>query len=178
MKKGIIVIGPESSGTRNLTRLLISAGFAGDSGHEQRFFNPEIFKKEKPEKFVIRTSVPHDNQLIDFVRLKEVYENLNYKIYVLITSRDWNCMLQSQVNAGHTDTLDNAEERTRLALSFIYEKCFHSKISYNIVSYESLVNYPKETLGFLEKLIDIKFPEDHNIVNGNLKYYNLDGEKK
>ena len=52
MKKGIIVIGPESSGTRNLTRLLISAGFAGDSGHEQRFFNPEIFKKENQKSLL------------------------------------------------------------------------------------------------------------------------------
>lgn len=58
--KRILVIGPEHSGTRYMTEVLVNAGAYGDYTHFQRMDNREIPKDKKV--IVLRRSVPHGTE--------------------------------------------------------------------------------------------------------------------
>lgn len=60
MKK-ILVIGPEHSGTRYMTEVLVKAGAYGDYTHKQRMDDRKI--PTDKEIVVLRRSVPHGNEI-------------------------------------------------------------------------------------------------------------------
>tara|TARA_Y100000034_G_C6746111_1_gene331395 strand:+ start:266 stop:793 length:528 start_codon:yes stop_codon:yes gene_type:complete len=170
-KELFFVLGPESSGTRNLTRLLIEAGCVGDFGHEQRFDNPSVFLDLMPQKAVIRRSMPHDNHMINIVSFIEFFNSNGYKVNPIVTSRDWDCMVKSQVAAGHALSIKEAEKRIRLAQGIIYSHLCQIEANFVVVSYESLVQRPNKVLQNLGNRFNISFPKNCMIYDGNEKYF-------
>ncbi len=170
MKKAIVVVGPESSGTKNMTRLLILAGYQGSSEHYQPYNDLENLKRDMPEHLVVRWSIPHDSEYVNLPGTIKTLSDLGYHVSSLVTTRDWRCMVESQVNAKHVKNPFQAHRQIRKAYEHIFTELNLSKVYYETVSYESLVYAPVETLFNLGKTYGIKFPENHGIINANSKY--------
>ena len=171
MRNAIIVTGPESSGTRNLTRLILESGYSGKSGHSQPYTTLSNVEIDKPENLVVRWSIPHSDQFVDLSSFIAELKKIGYSVRAIITTRDWNCMIKSQVRTGHVNSIDQAKIRTRQAYQHIFSHLNYSKIYYETVSYESLIYRPIETLKNLGNVYQLDFPLRHRIKNGNKKYY-------
>ncbi len=182
MKRGVIVLGLESTGTRNLTRILIESGFVGSSVHIQPLMGKEAFLSINPQQFVIRYSAPHNSHLYDIHSILEYFKNLGYSMMVMITTRDWHSMISSQVanNHGlcqdHTDPYKYSEKRSANAQVWLSNLMATLEYPYEVLSYETLLLYPKEVSNRIKAKYDISFPDDLCHEDANRKYYNLNGE--
>lgn len=143
------VLGPESSGTRLVTQCLINSGCRGDYGHEQRMDST----KDRGRLFhdcvsplVLRRSVPHNHDwLTDFTRCVAESEEYGYNVRILVTHRDLTCTARSQVRVGHVDSVEDAERNIRKAYCRIWLELGLYDFPVYIVTYESLVTWPRTT---------------------------------
>lgn len=163
--KAFIVMGPESTGTRVLTQILISAGCVGDGGHEQRFDEYIPPPGEVGSDIVWRRSVPHFKSE-EMPYLKDMENKLNgYNIKVLITSRSIYPTARSQMrHRSYLENLKQAYERINEGYSHIFRQV--ASYDFMVVTYEGLKrNDTKicDSLG-LEK-------PDVDIYDGNEKYF-------
>lgn len=168
-RRVFLVLGPESSGTRLVTSVLVSAGCYGTAEHVQPFDNgipPDL------SPVVWRRSYPHghDHKWPNLSRLVE--DCGDRSVTVLITVRDMLCMVRSQLSRGHVQTERQAIDNIRLA----YEMLWIAVIGrdWYAVSYESLVLNPAQAQtdllnGFLLPLPE-KFVE---VYDGNKKHYDV-----
>jgi len=180
-KKVVIILGPESSGTRNIARLLVKSGFVGESlqgapkfMHEHGQYDDfDLFKKEQPEKVIFRRSVPHDYEWVDICAIVNFFKEASYFVSCIVTLRDWNCMATSQVNANHVRTVYEAKANIRKSYFHIFNGLNKAGIEYVPLSYESLIQYPTQTLRMLgvELNINFSFSDEHGIRDENAKYY-------
>ena len=177
MKRAVFVLGAESSGTRNMTRLLVKSGFAGTHEHYQRYDNFETLAKEKPDRFVIRRSVPHALTWVNIQGVIKFLKELGYFVSCIVTIRDWNCMIESQIKAGHVKDERKSRTNIRQAYAHIFSQLYAAGVEYVPVSYESLIHRPTETLERLGKELQINFPEVHGIRDENSKYYSQTKEE-
>lgn len=163
MGRAFIVIGPESSGTRMLTEVLVKAGCEGDYGHEQRWDTEEI----KGDLVVWRRSYPH---LQEPVEIKALLERLkDYEVKVIITTRDFYPMARSSVLRGHCKTTDEALNRMNDAYCKVFAQLKKLKLPFIVVSYENLA-LNKNAINVL--LAELKLPlTNFEITNQNEKYY-------
>ena len=96
---------------------------------------------------------------------------LGYHVTALVTTRDWSCMVESQVNSGHVKNIFQAKSQIKEAYEYIFTQLNASGVYYETVSYESLVHRPTGTLNNISKTYQLNFPTDHGIKDGNEKYY-------
>ncbi len=166
-KCAFLVLGPESSGTRLMTRILIAAGCAGDDGHEQRW------DAETPtvDKIVWRRSLPHGGQWPKLQTMLSCLYDANYAVQGLIMSRDWYAMSQSQVAAGHARNTDQAIWHSQQAYAKIFEALSAAFVPFEIVNYEALTQRPELTVARLLDRLDLMKLRDVSIQDGNAKYY-------
>lgn len=105
--KAFIVVGPESSGTRITTKILVKSGCFGDDGLEQRL--DEVVRSGVPfeqPRIVIRRSVPNgEDPEPDIDHVRHVFEENGYKTYFILTVRDWYANYKSNVSYGFTEKL-------------------------------------------------------------------------
>jgi hypothetical protein len=134
--KAILVTGGESTGTRLMTKILISMGYYGDSGHEQRL---DQVIPQYPA-IVWRRSVPHARQFPPLAQMATTLRGLGYEVSALVMMRDWHCAAKSQVQAGHVANMEEAECNLRKAYAHITEQL--RDVPFTMVSYESLVQRP------------------------------------
>src|SRR6266540_4276722 len=106
MKRAYLVLGPESSGTRFVTKLLIDAGCLGDGDHEQRLDKPGDQSRELLEEALLphdetpivwRRSYPHGGQWVDISQAVGQLRRKGYDVHAVVTTRDWFPMIQSQL---------------------------------------------------------------------------------
>lgn len=133
----ILVLGPESSGTRVVTRMCVEAGCIGDWGHKQRW------DKEDPEDgidlLVYRQSFPHGGETPDVSEICSRFFKLGYGVRPVVIMRDWRSTVQSQVAAGHSKSEAEAEWKIRRALLDIFVGLRRAGMDdYRLVTYESL----------------------------------------
>lgn len=173
--KAFIVLGPESSGTRLLTRILINAGCEGSDQHIQPFDdnppNPSI-----SPLIVWRRSVPHGIDH-EWHGLDELISRLDgYVVNALISVRDQYCTEHSQLKVGHVETLDQARQNIRRAYKNVFSGTARWGLDLTVVPYESLVLGREQaqqnlirSLGFEgDSFIPVQ------IVDGNAKYLDVD----
>src|SRR4051794_21761910 len=97
--RSLLVFGPESSGTRLFTRVLLSAGCWGDGGHDQRL--DRSFAGAGP-MLVWRRSFPHFREWPDAAAMMDRLRAHGYEdVRVYWTMRDLECSVKSQLAAGH-----------------------------------------------------------------------------
>ena len=167
VKRAYLVTGPESSGTRLMTRALIAAGCFGDAGHEQRL-DGGIPDGTSP--IVWRRSVPHKQRYPDLTRLVERLRTHEYVVQAVVTTRDWHAMLRSQVALGHTPDIGKARHRTRRAYLHIFKHLDALGVPYIVASYESLVQRPRRALAAIAGELGLPAPVV-DVYDGNEKWF-------
>jgi len=164
--RAILVVGPESSGTRLMTAALIAAGCTGDATHQQRF------DKRLPDQPLIvwRRSYPHfhswPNSKARINRLKDA----GYDVSLAVMTRDWHCMSSSQVRSGHVSDRATAMANIRRAYVEIFEALRSTTAPFVVVSYESLVRYREAALKRVLAEFGLK-PAAIEIRDANRKYF-------
>lgn len=165
-KRAILVVGPESSGTRLMTAALIAAGCTGDATHEQRF------DESPPHQRLIvwRRSYPHfhdwPNSKARINRLRDA----GYDVAVAVMSRDWHCMSASQVRSRHVPDRSTALSNIRRAYVEIFEALRSTTSPFVVVSYESLAHYREAALKRTLAEFGLK-PAAIEIRDANRKYF-------
>ena len=149
----IIVIGPESSGTRMVTRLLLEKGCLGDAEHNQHWDKNPIthVNKTKNKPVVWRKSVPHGRKWPDMLEMKSKLENAGHaEITVVVILRDWYPQIKSmsekhlfhvKEDRSEANLMNVATAQTQEAVLHIFkeiEKAGFQK-DFLVVSYEAFI---------------------------------------
>ena len=165
MKRAFIVLGPESSGTRLTTRLLIAAGCEGGDGRAQ------VWDTHTPtaDLIVWRRSVPHGGEWPDIGRMLVQLEWEGYAPFVVITIRDWLPTIRSQV-ANHPP---GSEKEAIAHIREAYRQIFNAigERPFDFANYDALVARPQAAADALLKRIGLPSVEGVPIFDGNAKHY-------
>lgn len=135
MTRAYLVLGPESSGTRLVTRLLIGAGCYGDGDHEQRL---DAEFPADGRTLVWRRSIPHNRQWPSIVDMAARLRSAGYQVTAVVTTRDWYPTIRSQVAAGHVVNDTEASSNLQRAYPYIFEALARWNIPFVVSPYEAL----------------------------------------
>jgi hypothetical protein len=173
--KAFLVLGPESSGTKFLTELLIAGGCKGDEGHLQPFDHWQ-FGEEDP--IVWRRSFPWtDHHLwpnIALDLLKPLRAHGFNDIIALIVTRDWFSLSQSQVDPRNRHAPDGQSALLNISLAYqeIFTQLATLKLPFLVVAYEALITYQERAVRPLLKKLGLNYQSTlPKIRNDNGKYY-------
>lgn len=170
MKRAYLVLGPESAGTRLMTRLLIAAGCFGDDGHDQRLDKDLELDSIIDCDLAWRRSFPYgvDHEWPDLPAIRERIHKAGYLATALVMSRDWHAMAISQ-QYTHTD---GDIELALLNIKRAYREIFAGlgDTPYELVNYEALTQRPA-TVDYLFPRIGLPSPAGVYIYDGNTRYY-------
>ena len=167
-KHAFLVMGPESSGTRLATRILIDAGCIGDPDHPQRW-DAEQFAEQTP--IVWRRSFPHAAQWPDIGRWVGLLREHDYSVRAIVTTRDPYAMAQSQVTVGHTGHAEASRRHIQEAYTRIFEGLGRNRVEFVVLSYEALVQRPGKVAGWLLRAMGLPDQLNIKIYDGNAKHY-------
>lgn len=186
MKRVFIVVGPESSGTRIITRLFCMAGCVGDYEHEQRLDNfvhnesVEICRVlgKDCETIVLRRSIPHDSDLRpDVLGIGAKFQSAGFEPYYIVTMRDWICNAASKINMGHGTDFDMAKNSLVEEWSDIGKMFTEFNGNFYMVITSNMFTNPERAIGGLENWTGLVFPKDaYDVVfDADSKYYDKKG---
>jgi hypothetical protein len=154
-----LVLGPESSGTRMMTQLLMAAGCVGDGDHEQRW-DDALPTVETP--IVWRRSLPHGGEWPSIDLMTHRLRERGYTVCAVVMTRDWTAVARSQMEHwGHTR--ETALSNIRTAYPYIFSSLLKFQVPYVMVSYESLVQHGPQSLGDLLGSIGISPPAEFEL---------------
>jgi hypothetical protein len=173
-----LVLGPESSGTRLFTRILLNSGCAGSAEHQQPWddFNfpeptgPIVFRRSIPSEPWPNKQWPNIDEIVHRLRDK------GYLVRAAVTTRDWQAVIRSQAHVPHVPDERHALQNLQRAYPHIFSALGNQHVPFVVVSYESLV-YTPATLNYLLKLLDRpsfspQQLEELNLYDGNTKWIN------
>lgn len=172
LRYAFLVLGPESSGTRMWTRVLMACGCYGDAGHQQRI--DELGFPELGGRLLVwRRSLPHGGKWPDLGGMARKLREAKYAPHALVCTRDWWATIQSQIRNGHEETKERAEANIRRAYGHALQGLRAAGVPYTLVSYEALVQRGPE---MIEKLLPgwhLEPPERwaEEYFDGNEKHY-------
>lgn len=161
-KRAFIVIGPESSGTKFLTRLFLRAGCEGDPWHEQRLDNHD----PDTDLIVFRRSYPHAGRWPDLPAIVERFMELGFDVRLIVIIRSMQFALASRQQHASGDLHAQAIE----ALQRIGKQWGETGGDGVWITYESLVSYPKHTIHWLFNWCELPIPKGVKVEDGNAKY--------
>lgn len=167
MKTAYLVIGPESSGTRMMTKILIEAGCVGDPGHTQRWDSQALVG----DNIVWRRSVPHAGEWISSVDFAKKVELQGYTPVLIIMNRDWHAAAQSKISQSLAPDYKSSLSAIAEAYDYLYAGLNKSKHKFMTVSYESLVSRPRKVLKQISAFTKLPININHNIKDGNTKWF-------
>ena len=161
------VIGPESSGTKFLTKaLLLATNGYGEAEDNQSLGNDDVLKfpDSLPETIVFRRSLPHGNKWPNIKFLWEQFSYNGYNIMPILILRDPDITIKSQIKNGHVKTPEEARENIK-KYKYIYDEL---PVMPTITTYESLMITILRQSFF--QSIGLEFPKELEVINGNAKY--------
>jgi len=164
MKRAFFVVGPESSGTRHLTKVLMDGGCFGDDGHVQRM--DDLNFQGRPDNIVLRRSIPHARRWPNLLHIIQTMQKAGYFVTTLAMVRDQYAMARSQVRIGHVPDTDTAWQNIDRA----YGQIAKLPLPMIFVPYEAGILHPQSYNALLERL-ELAPPEKLYIYDGNEKYY-------
>lgn len=136
----VIVCGPESSGNRLLTSLLVQAGCKGCGHTSQPFDGPGFslaLPKDLPKKLVYFRSLPHGGVWIDLAADIGKLRSAGYNVSVLVTCRDQRAQELSQQQT-HERTASEYRANYRKAYLHAFSAIIATEAEYLMVPYSSL----------------------------------------
>lgn len=168
--KAFLVVGPERSGTRLVTKILLAAGGYGDDGHEQRL--DDKIPDELP-MLVWRRSFPHRREWPDLQSMAGRLRQKSYEVRAVITTRDWFAVAQSQVAEGLVDDLEMGYRNQQRAYGTIMAELMLAKVPFVIIGYEHLVQRPRQVIRNLMEYFDLPalMASGVEVYDGNAKWY-------
>jgi hypothetical protein len=164
MTRGFLLVGPESSGTKLTAELLRRAGcrsvqiVGGDDG-------PDLPLDGRPP--LVRRSFPHGVEWFTVRQLVALIDAAD--IQVVITSRDWFTMVDSQVARGLAADRGTAADKIRRAYREIFAGVAELGLPYLLSSYEALTSQPRYAERLLQTL-DLP-PASVECYEANAKWY-------
>ena len=162
--KAYLVLGPESSGTRLTTRILINNGCAGSDQHLQPF--DMGIPEDVHGPIVWRRSLPHNGQWDCPEKLIEKLVMGNRGVITIACMRSVHAIAMSQVTKNHVFDSDGARQHIRKAYCKIFEAC-----SPTMVSYEAMILNPIEEQRALIASLRLTWCKFTPVHNGNSKHW-------
>lgn len=164
MKRAYVVLGPESSGTRLVGKILAGLGCEGDILMRQ--WNLWLPMEEKLA--MIRWSFPHAKKWPDIEETNRELGQRGYQVRHVIMTRDYRAMAQSQVEHRHVKTMEQAKHNIIEG----YRRIFSSALQKpTIVNYDSLVKRPRSFIAWLADELKLSGKVDMHITDETRKYY-------
>lgn len=116
-KRAFFVVGPESSGTRMLTRSFILAS-AEECFRWSNVMDPDLLNEIRVSEvplLVIHRSLPHSGAWPLITKIEKRLIDANYEVQPLAIFRDWFSTIQSQIKRGFVEDQQEAEQNIRKA---------------------------------------------------------------
>ena len=168
-KRAILVLGPESSGTRLMTRILIDAGCAGSDDHVQPF---DARLPDRQDLIVWRRSFPHNRKWPNVIELVDRLEKHGFsKVRAVVTMRDWYAMCCSQVAAGHVESIHEALMNIQWAYGEIFGGLRYVNVPYVVCHYESLVQRSWPVVSYIMDFLGLELPSKLYVYDANEKWF-------
>lgn len=140
-RHAFLVLGPESSGTRLATSVLIAGGCVGDADHVQRWDSTDPIG-ETP--IVWRRSIPHDNEI---PALDAMLARLDgYSVTPVVVVRDWSAVVGSRLaKREYEASAEDVIGTIQFAYAWTYEQLALLGLDeHDVVVYESLLLRPDQ----------------------------------
>ena len=151
MKIAYFVIGPESSGTRMLTKAFCTLGIYGDFKHKQRMDDLDFSKT--PDRIVIRRSLPHGDAWPAIADLVNLMKQAGYNIIVpLLIVRDKDATIKSQLRHAHAKAVPEARANIQFSIDHTMRELANVGLWPVVVTYEPFVKYDKVREAFFRSL--------------------------
>lgn len=161
-KRAIMVLGPEASGTRLVTRILIAAGCMGDGGHDQRL----DWEPPTADLIVWRRSLPHDNVWPDIACMVRYLRLQGYEVSAIVTDRSDEPMIVAQArdHVAAQPVAVNHIGRARMLIETV-------PLTMMKVRYEDLIEHIAEVVAQIASFAEVPVPSHvEDIYDGNRKY--------
>lgn len=179
MRRAYLVVGPEASGNRYLTRLLLSAGCGGGfrlgSQHEQVFDLPDgglDLSGDLPERLAFCRSYPwgpSPGRWDFWTGILDNFRDHGYVTDVLLLVRDQRATELSQVKAGHTVNLDDSWHNLRRAYRQIVQDVARADVDLLPVPYSALGRH--SYVHWLLSHLDLPCPDEwETFCDGDAKW--------
>lgn len=171
VKRAFLVLGPESSGTRLLTEVLLGAGCQGSADHDQAF---DRRLDDARNLIVWRRSMPHgsgsqrrwpdlDNELLTPLVRR------GFQVAVFATIRSHYCMVRSQLAVPHVSSLREAEGNIPEAMLRIASFASRNALPLRYVTYEEIIHCNEAFVRGLAEW-DLRPMRLPFLIDGNPKY--------
>ena len=123
-RRAFFIVGPESSGTRITTKILLENGCFGSDKHSQPTDGLRDPDTLNPYDFVvIRRSIPHNKYYPDIGQIYGYLHSAGFEnVHTIVTTRNWNYIARSQVKEGYAGAESEAILSTQLAYKHIFDK--------------------------------------------------------
>lgn len=169
MGTAYLVLGPERTGTRLVTRLLIRGGCVGDASHAQPFDRGIV---PGHPALVWRRSFPHDGQWPDVTDLVRRVEVARYTAFAVVTVRERLAAVRAQVKARLVPDERAGDAHLLSAYKRIFAGLARLGVPFIVVPYEALVLHPDAAQrALLARLGLLETGEAEPIYDGNAKHY-------
>jgi FkbM family methyltransferase len=167
--KAFIILAPENSGSRMLTRYMVETGCIGETGFTQKF-DTEL---PAPESNIV-WKTHNVGTVVGTVEIKSAITKAikaGYEPVVLLLFRDPHALASGQVQRGFQTDFSEA-----LALAYSwYVDAFailkKQKIPWHILSYESMLSYNQDYLKMILSGYELVHPTSFYISDQNQKYF-------
>ena len=167
-KRCIFVFGPESSGTRLWTQILVGAGCDGTGNHDQPFDKVDPID----DLIVWRRSFPYAARWPVIEDLARRLDALGYdQFHALVPTRDWHAMMGSQVRHAHVGNRAAALTHLIRAYPSIFCQLDDCGIPFTVVSFEALVQRPVAYMRETKHLLGLEAPRGIIVYDANAKWY-------
>ncbi len=180
-KRAILVLGPESSGTRLATHILVKAGCVGDDNHVQRL---DWWPPDGASPIVWRRSLPHMKFWPDLGYMIRELRHGGYMVSAVVTDRRTGPMMMAQAR-DHVKNRAVAHgniERARWLLEGL-DNPQGAAMPVHRLQYEDLVADPTDTIQQLLDAVGIpnapaaaQIASEVNVYDGNARYTTEEAE--
>lgn len=151
MKTAYFIVGPESSGTRMITKAFCSIGIHGDYKHKQRMDNLDF--SETPKQIVLRRSLPHGDAWPAIADTITLMKQAGYKnIVPILILRDKDATVQSQIRHVHEKKDDNSRLNISFSIEHTYKELSKVGLVPTVICYEPFVKYEEVRKCFFNSL--------------------------
>jgi len=159
-----IVIGPESSGTRVLTRMFVEAGCFGQDTNGQKLDlvlgGQDTFERVvgNSEKLVFRRSIPHSKTWPDINGIHLFFESKGFTPLWLITCRDWYSNIRSKIKRGHANKWEKAITAYKKEWEYLVANKSYFRGQYYYVNMSMLFEDPNAVLSAMAQITKVIIP--------------------
>ncbi len=151
MKTAFFILGPESSGTRMLTKAFCTLGIYGDYKHKQRMDDLDFSKT--PDKIVIRRSLPHGDAWPAIADTIALMRQAGYQVVIpILIVRDKEATVKSQIRHAHTKAAPESKANIAFAIDFAYRELSQAGLDPHVICYEPFVKYEGVRKAFFRSL--------------------------